>query len=76
MGRYFRVFYGQRGWRKVLKKYGVTAAVVDLGAQCTALLRTAPDWQLVYEDRLNAIFLRRDASGAILPSSTRPPRAP
>jgi len=76
MGRYFRVFYGQRGWRKVLEKYGVTAAVVDLGAQCTALLRTAPDWQLVYEDRLNAIFLRRDASGAILPSSTRPPRAP
>ena len=63
MRRYYRVLYGQRGWRKVLDKYGVTAAVVDLGAQCTALLRTAPEWELVYEDRLNAIFLRRDASG-------------
>src|SRR5207247_5909603 len=54
---------GQRGWRKVLEKYRVTAAVVDLGSQCTALLRTSPEWELAYEDRLDAIFLRRDASG-------------
>ena len=62
--RYYRVLYGQRGWRKVLEKYGVTAAVVDLGTQCAALLRTSPEWELAYEDRLNAIFLRRGASGA------------
>ncbi len=61
--RYYRVLYGQRGWRKVLEKYGVTAAVVDLGTQCAALLRTSPEWELAYEDRLNAIFLRRGASG-------------
>ena len=62
--RYYRVLYGQRGWGKVLEKYGVTAAVVDLGTQCAALLRTSPEWELAYEDRLNAIFLRRGASGA------------
>ncbi len=64
MRRYYRVLYGQRGWRKVLDRYGVTAAVVDAGAQCTALLRASPGWELGYEDRLNTIFFRRDASGA------------
>ena len=63
MRRYYRVLYGQRGWRKVLEKYRVTAAIVDLGSQCTVLLRTAPEWELVYEDRMNAIFFRRDAPG-------------
>src|SRR5438046_4185781 len=62
--RYYRVLYGQRGWRKVLEKYGVTAAVVDLGTQCAALLRPSPEWVVVHEARLNAIFLRRGASGA------------
>jgi len=47
----------------VLEKYRVTAAVVDLGTQCAALLRTSPEWELACGDRLNAIFLRRDVSG-------------
>ena len=63
MRRYYRVLYGQRGWRKVLDRYGVPAAVVDPGAQCTALLRASPGWEVVYEDRMNAIFFRRGASG-------------
>ena len=76
MRRYYRVLYAQRGWRKVLEKYRVTAAVVSLGSQCTALLRTAPEWQLAYEDRLNAIFFRRDASGAPVTGRGRGRSAP
>src|SRR2546426_1126479 len=64
MRRYYRVLYGQRGWGEVLGRYGVTAAVGDQGAQCTALLRASPGGELGDEDRLNAIFFRRDASGA------------
>jgi len=63
MRRYYRVLYGQRGWRKVLDRYRVTAAVVDPGSQCMALLRVVPGWELAYEDRMNAIFFRRGASG-------------
>jgi hypothetical protein len=61
--RYYRVLWGQRGWQKVLDRYGVTAAVVDLGTQCAALLRASPEWELVYEDRMNGVFFRREASG-------------
>jgi len=50
-------------WRKVLDRYGVTAAVVDPGAQRTALLRASPGWEVAHDDQMNAIFFRRGASG-------------
>ena len=47
----------------MLDRYRVTAAVVDPGSQCMALLRVVPGWELAYEDRMNAIFFRRGTSG-------------
>jgi len=57
--RYFPVVWAARSWRKVLDKYRLTAAVVTADAQIATLLRAAPDWELAYGDRRNAIFLRR-----------------
>jgi hypothetical protein len=57
--RYFEVVYARKGWRKVLTKYRVTAAIVAVGAPCTVLFREAPDWQLAFDDGKNAIFFRR-----------------
>jgi len=58
MHRYFAVFYARKTWQKVLAKYGVTAAVVNAHAYCATLFRASPEWELAYEDGLNAIFLR------------------
>src|SRR2546427_648204 len=58
MRRYFAVFYAKKTWQKVLAKYGVTAAVVNAQAYCATLFRASPEWELAYEDGLNAIFLR------------------
>jgi len=60
---YFPVRYAQQGWRDVLSKYGVTAAVVASDAQCATLLQASAEWELAYQDKTNAIFLRRDVSG-------------
>jgi hypothetical protein len=64
MHRYFAVFYGKKTWQKVLAKYGITAAVMNADASCTTLFRTSPEWELAYEDGLNAIFLRVPAVDA------------
>ena len=64
MHRYFAVFYAKKTWQKVLAKYGVTAAVVNAHAYCATLFRASPEWELAYEDGLNAIFLRVRMDGA------------
>jgi hypothetical protein len=73
--RYYRVLYGRRGWRKVLDRYGVTAAVVDVGALCTALLRASPGWEVAYEDGMNVIFFRAVTTGAPASRTGSPPFA-
>lgn len=64
MNSYFKVFYGKAGWRDVLDRYRLTAAVVSKEAVCTQLLRDSADWRTVYEDDKNAIFVRAAADGA------------
>ncbi len=56
--RYLPVYYAHKDWRRVLSKYRITSAVVASSAPCAAVLREAPEWELVFEDHLNVIFLR------------------
>ena len=56
---YFEVLFARNRWREVLAEYGVTSAVIAVGAPCTALFRASPDWELAFEDEKNAIFFRR-----------------
>ncbi len=58
MRRNFAVFDAKKTWQKVLAKYGITAAVVNAHARCATLFRVSPEWELAYEDGLDAIFLR------------------
>ena len=62
MDDYFKVLYGEAGWRDVLDRWGVTAAVVGKRTVCTELLREWTDWKIAYEDDRNVIFLRGDAA--------------
>jgi len=64
MNSYFKVFYAKPGWRDVLDRYGLTAAVVSKDALCTQLLRDSADWKIAYEDDKNAIFFRAAANGS------------
>jgi hypothetical protein len=56
---YLAVAAARPGWREVLQRHGIDAAVVSAAAPAATLLRAAPDWQLAYEDDRNLIFLRR-----------------
>src|SRR2546427_8531169 len=42
---YFPVLYAQPGWREVLDRYELTAAVVTASAPCTTLLRASTEWE-------------------------------
>jgi hypothetical protein len=55
---YFTVLYGRPGWEDVFDRHDLTAAIVSVGRVSTELLRTSADWNLVYEDDKNAVFLR------------------
>ena len=56
---YLAVLAARPGWREVLQRHAIDAAVVSATTPAATLLRDAPDWQLAYEDDHNVIFLRR-----------------
>jgi hypothetical protein len=58
MKDYFAVLYGKVGWQDVLDRHGLRAAIVTAGTSCATLLRTSPEWKVVYEDEKNVLFLR------------------
>jgi hypothetical protein len=61
MNEYFKVLYAKPGWRDVLDRYHLTAAVVSKETVTTELLRASPSWKVAYEDDKNVIFLRGEA---------------
>jgi hypothetical protein len=61
---YLTVLLAQQGWRDVLARYDVDAAVVTAATPCATLLRGSPEWELAFEDEQNLIFFRRVTGNA------------
>ena len=58
---YLTVLFGRPGWRDVLDRWQVTAAIVTTWAPCEAVLRAAPGWTVDYADDRITIFVRAPA---------------
>ncbi len=58
---YLLLLHAGQGWREVLDRYDLRAAVVAANAPCATLLKASPEWELAYEDRMNTIFLRHES---------------
>lgn len=61
---YFRVLGCGPGWEEVLTRYDVNAALLRVGSirrrdRIGSVLRTHPDWALVYWDETSMLYVRR-----------------
>jgi len=61
---YLTVMKAQPGWREILERYGVIAAMVPPGSSISAGLASAPGWALNYQDHTAAVYVRTEASTA------------
>ena len=46
-------------WRETLDASGARLALISTKSPLAIALRAAPDWQVLYEDRLSVVFARR-----------------
>lgn len=60
---YIQLLNGQKQWRRVLDKYGFTAALVPPDLPAAALLRQDPAWRVVAEDKRAVLFVRVSGQG-------------
>ena len=59
---FFEILLMGDRWQEVLDKYEVTAAVIGRSdASLGTLFKASPKWELVLEDDLNTIFVRRSS---------------
>jgi hypothetical protein len=49
-------------WRETLDASGARLALISTKSPLAIALRAAPDWQVLYEDRLSVVFARRGSS--------------
>jgi hypothetical protein len=57
---YARIWQGKGDWQAYLDRFGIRLIVMEKDGVLSALLRTQPQWKLVYEDDLSSIFVRAD----------------
>lgn len=66
---YIALLQTQPGWQQTLTHDDFDSAILDHDFSITDALRQLPGWQLVYEDELNAIFVR----GTLKPTQNSSP---
>jgi hypothetical protein len=58
--QYVTLTRGAAGWQSVLKDWQIRTALLPTDSTLANLLRELPqDWQMVYEDKVGAVFERR-----------------
>ena len=55
---YARVWQGHGDWQEYLARYNVRVVVMEKDGTLAGLLRVQPQWKLVHEDQLAAVFER------------------
>ena len=55
---YARVWQGHGDWQEYLSRYNVRVVVMEKDGTLAGLLRVQPQWKLVHEDQLAAVFER------------------
>jgi hypothetical protein len=56
---YLNVIWGLSDWRAPFDRYGVKVAIVRIKSPLRRELKAAPDWQLISEDDMAAVFARK-----------------
>jgi hypothetical protein len=58
--RYIEIDDLRPGWRASLEGLGARYAVIRPGGPLATVLRLSPDWDVVYEDRVAVVLVRRE----------------
>ena len=61
---YVNFYSGIGQWDAVLKDYPTDMVLMQSGSAPVNLLKLAPDWQVVYADKLSTLLVRRDSHTA------------
>lgn len=61
-----KIMFGEKGWDKILKRYGIELVVCNLwqlkyGQLLPLKMKQNPEWQIIYHDPLCIIFLNKHA---------------
>ncbi len=60
--KWLTVFDALPGWENILDEYHVGTVLWPSNKPTTALLRSSPEWALVYSDETASVFVRNDAA--------------
>ena len=53
---FLEILFIKPGWENILNKYNITSAIIA-NQRLSTLLEASPNWNLVYQDKKNSIFL-------------------
>jgi hypothetical protein len=57
LDEFMQILFIKPDWEDILKKYDITSAIISNQTVAT-LMEASPNWDIVYKDKKNAIFLR------------------
>jgi hypothetical protein len=73
MKQYLKIVEGNWDWQQQLQATGARSALVSPNSAIGSLLRSSPEWKLVYDDHQALIFERLNAENTQPVSSEQPP---
>ena len=56
---YIDIIRGKIDWQQPFSRYGVRVAILNPKSMLSREMQSAPDWQMLYQDEMAAVFARR-----------------